>query len=143
MEKALGQPLSAQGDEQNQGSGGGAGIVLERLRRRFADFRRKHPAQTRVPEELRAAVLAAMRQGVTQTEVQRACKLTSRQLGMWQRSQGIGLVGRKRKAQQKAKIFSVTEDISREAAQARSESTRAQLELRVGDWSVSIRQLSP
>lgn len=111
-----------------------AELSLDELKRRFAKFHREHPPQTRIPDTLRGAVLAAMRQGVTPSQLRHHCGLSSKQLEQWKRS--------RRKLPVEAdlaapvpRVFSVVDDDCEGAP------TQDELELRLGGWSVSVRRV--
>lgn len=57
---------------------------LADLQRRFARFRDAHRRQTRTPDSLRSAALAALDQGVAPAELRRTCGLSWKQLQQWQ-----------------------------------------------------------
>ena len=62
---------------------GKAGAVLKQLVGRFEAFRGTHRSRARIPETLRAAVLAAIAQGADALEVMRCCRITEAQLARW------------------------------------------------------------
>lgn len=112
--------------------------VIEDLEARFAAFRRHSRPFARIPPDLREAILAAVRQGVSPGQLRRVCGLSTSQLDQWRRpapGRG-GPVAELRPA----RVFSVMD-----AAPAPSSppvATSAQgdaLELRLGPWSVSVR----
>ena len=84
--------------------------VLLRLQERFERFRRGTVRWTRVPADLRAAVLEAVRQGVTLTEVRRACGLSLSQLRLWgaaEVSERCTLPGKSTGLGDRVRVFSV------------------------------------
>ena len=117
-----------------------AGLSIEQLERRFAKFRRDHPPQTRIPDTLRGAVLAAMRHGVTPSQLRRCCGLSSTQLEQWQQGRGKTPANADLAARV-PRVFSVVGDSpaqDRGPAQAEAED---QLELRLGGWSICVRRV--
>ena len=118
-----------------------ADVIVERLSRRFMRFRRDHPPQSRIPEALRAAVLAAMRQGVAQSRLRRTCGLGSGQIDRWK--QGIA---RKptpaKRGRPRARVFEVSSETPAACATTDAVHPDQQLELRVGPWSICVRQVS-
>jgi acetyl-CoA acetyltransferase len=118
--------------------GAGANPRIERLRRDFARFRRTHPLRTRIPDSLRNAALAALQDGATESEVRRACGVTSDQIAQWAASQQAR-APRTRRHQVEPRVFPVVEDATdlRHGSEAESQ----ELELRLGSWSISVRQL--
>jgi hypothetical protein len=73
------------GGRRHPGGGESASveIEIERLRRRFEVFRRDHAPGTRIPEVLRAAVLAALDRGASDGALRRVCQASSVQLKLW------------------------------------------------------------
>jgi hypothetical protein len=73
----MGKPSQSdpnQRQRQRRRSGNGKSTsVLSDLEGRFARFRAEHPRGTRVPIDLRAAALAALREGVSAADLYRAC----------------------------------------------------------------------
>jgi hypothetical protein len=106
--------------------------ALTELAARFARFRREHPRGARVPEELRAAALASLREGVAPGALYRACGVSWGQVAAWK--------GRAPSANAEAtdvRVFSVVDESIRRAEPAIS--AGHELELRLGPWSVSVR----
>lgn len=116
----------------------GEDVAVEQLRRRFAKFRQERRSRTGFPDTLRGAVLAAMQQGVTAREVRRACGVTARQLEQWRQGRG-SVVAPVQQAVEPAQMFSVTHDALSQDGGVNAGERRQPLELRLGDWSVSIR----
>ena len=106
------------------------------LRRRFEQFRAQHPRGTRVPPELRAAVLSALARGAVPADIARACGVSWSQIRAWE--------GRRRESSTAAaedlRVFSVV-DTPPDARDAPNAAAAAgdHLELRLGQWSVSIK----
>jgi len=111
---------------------------IERLQRDFARFRRTHPLRTRIPDSLRSAALDALQNGAAESEVRRACGVTSDQIAQWTKSQP-GHAPRARLHPVEPRIFPVVEDAT--DPQHGSEVEPPELELRLGSWAVSVRQL--
>jgi len=114
---------------------------LERLRQRFAQFRREHPPQTRIPVPLREAVLAVMQRGVIPTQVRRVCGISSSQLEQWQKRHGA----RVRHAEQRrpvARVFSVVGDVPAADAEPADSGAAPELELRLAGWSIRVRAVN-
>ena len=112
---------------------------IKQLGRRFTKFRRDHPSQTRIPEALRDAVLAAVRQGVTAAELRR-CGLSPNQLEYWQKNEPeretpVDL------PVQEPQIFSVVDDEPRPTAKSAEPTREQQLELRLNGWSICIHRV--
>jgi transposase-like protein len=104
------------------------------LRRRFADFRRANAARTRVPDDLRLAVLQAFDQGASMTALRRELGMTAEQVENWRRhAAGVPLDGESAPGRSGARVFDVAD---------RSVTGEA-LELRLGGWSVVIRSTCP
>ena len=118
---------------------------VEHLRRSFVRFRREHPSRTRIPDTLRKAALRAIENGASEADVRRACGVTSDQLAQWRRHRQEGR-GRQRSGGQQSpvvaepepRIFSVIDD---EGVAGNNAEGLPDLELRLGGWSVCIRQV--
>jgi len=106
------------------------GDVLEDVRRRFARFRRTQPRGTRIPVALRAAVVSAVRQGVTRGALERTCGISSGQVTAWQREL------KRRSARPRARVFEVVDDPPAPAGAAEG---GQELALRLGPWCVTVR----
>jgi hypothetical protein len=112
---------------------------LAELAGRFARFRREQPRGARVPQELRAAVVAALGQGVAPSELQRACGVTWSQVMTWQaRHPGERGTSRSAGASQ-VRVFSVVDEPREDPAEAPESTGGRGLELRLGPWTVSVR----
>ena len=91
-------------------SGEGRSSGLAELAGRFARFRREQPRGARVPEELRAAVVAALGEGVAPSELQRACGVSWTQVMTWQ-ARHPGDRGTSRSAEgSEIRVFSVVDE---------------------------------
>ena len=112
---------------------------LAELAGRFARFRREQPRGARVPEELRAAVVAALGQGVAPSELHRACGVSWTQVITWQaRHPGERGTSRSAGASQ-VRVFSVVDEPRDDPAEAPEWMGGRGLELRLGPWTVSVR----
>lgn len=140
MERAPGRAHNGQ-----HGRGDGAWDAtsdarVEALRQRFARFRRAHEPRTRYPRNLRAAVLAALRGGVAEPELRRACGLSADQLAAWRRREQI-------EAQQDAKVtppprvFSVVDEFPGSHPDRAVPPVGEDVELFICGWAVRIRRV--
>ena len=116
----------------------GSNPRVERLRCDFAKFRRTHPLRTRIPDSLRHAALSALRSGTTESEVRQACGVTSDQLAQWRKNQQRGEPQRSLENLE-PRIFPVV-DSTADLLHA-MEPKQQDLELRIGDWAICVRQL--
>lgn len=112
--------------------------VVKELEERFAAYRRNSRRFTRVPGELRAAVMAALRQGVRPSRLRRVCGVSARQVELWRLAAGASS---SESEIQRARVFSVIDAAPPPARppQATLSGSDA-LELRLGPWSISVRQ---
>ena len=125
---------------RQRAAGPDAGV--ERLRQRFAKFRRDHPPQTRIPNILRSAVVAAVRQGVGQSKLRRACGLGSGQIERWQQIlEPTPKPGRCTQSAD-ARVFRVLDEPPTARRRIDIEQPDQPLELRLGDWSICVRQVA-
>ena len=111
--------------------------TVDELTTRFATFRRDNPRNTRIPDDLRAAVVVAIRRGVTATRLRRACGLSTSQLAQWRASARGPL--RSTPGSQHARVFSVVGEAPPRPPQPTAPPPAHDLELRLGPWSVSVR----
>ena len=134
------------GQKRKRGNSGVVGDLnvqrrVEQLRRSFAKFRREHRARTRIPDSLRDAAVAAVKSGATELEVRRACNISWGQLTQWQQNHKI----RARTyevVKPKPRVFPIVDEVPRmNVAPAVTGCVKQNLELRVGGWSVCIRQV--
>lgn len=107
---------------------------LADLSARFARFRQEHLRGARVPRDLRAAVLAALRDGVSAGELYRACGITWGQVAAWK----VASAAPPRQAAEPegpaARVFEVIDEPRHEVTSAGYD-----LEVRVGPWSLKVR----
>ena len=145
------------------GTGAAAGSPeLRRLRERFARFRQQAGRGARVPGELRAGVLMAVRQGATPGEVGRACGLSWTQLRLWgaiQRNEPGVAPPDGGTAAEGVRVFAVEDEgpkgrgtpaaVPRAPAgleaglRAIRQGEEEALELRLGRWAVTVRLVGP
>lgn len=119
-----------------RGQAGQGRAEVAELGRRFAEFRDKHPGGARIPRELRASVVAAVEQGAKLGELLRVCKLSWSQVHSWQRSD------RQASAEQigeSVRVFSVEDEARGSGGVAAASVQGQELELRLGQWMVSVR----
>lgn len=122
------------------GVGASVELELERLDRRFEQFRRSHEPGSRIPDALRAAALDAQDRGASEGDLRRACEATSKQLEQWRAQQRRGAtVGAA--AEPVARVFDVVDEPAEREAGSGSGSRAPELELRLGGWAVRISQL--
>ena len=121
------------------GSEAGPSHRVDRLRRSFAKFRRDHPSRTRIPDSLRDTALAALRSGTPESEVRRACGVTSDQLAQWRKRQEACAQTRDLDGLQ-PRVFPVVDDIAGIGMTPAGDPVQQDLELRIGGWAICIRQ---
>jgi transposase-like protein len=114
------------------------------LRRRFADFRRASAPRTRVPNDLRRAVLLAVDQGAEMTALRCELGVTAKQVEDWRRGASCAaLDGESSSGCDGARVFDVADrPVVDERVGMASNGCEA-LELRLGTWSVVIRSTCP
>jgi len=116
-------------------------VRVESLRQRFARFRHTHKPRTRYPQALRMAVLEALRSGVAELELRRACGLSADQLAAWRR-RAEEEAQQRAMVRQPARVFSVVDEIHPDVSDERALHPAGQpVELRIGGWSVCIQRL--
>ena len=125
-------PNRSRGRQQSAEGRSSAASALAELESRFARFRREQPRGARVPEELRAAVVAAVAQGVRPGELQRTCGVTWSQVMTWQARRAA-----------KVRVFSVVDEPREDPPQPSESTGGGALELRIGPWTVSVRLAGP
>jgi hypothetical protein len=113
---------------------------VERLRQDFAKFRRGHPLRTRIPDSLRNAALAALRSGTSESEMRRACGVTSDQLAQWRKHQQACTQARDLDGQT-PRVFPVVDDMAGNGMTDAGERVQQDLELRIGGWAICVRQV--
>lgn len=117
-------------------------INLEELARRFANFRARNQVITRIPDALRVDAVAALRQGIPKKVLRRSCGITTAQLTSWQQ---IGSPKKIKKAvtikNRPPRIFSVKDKNRTPHNNIEAKDNKPNLELRLGDWSICVKQL--
>jgi hypothetical protein len=117
-----------------------AGLEIEELKRKFAEFRREHRNRTRIPEALRDAALATIQRGISADEVRRACRISAGQLIRWIECQRALGQSPGEKEVERARVFPVVEEHVGDAALQGGAPELSELHLRVGGWEICIRQ---
>lgn len=117
------------------------------LRRRFTKFRDTNAPMTRVPDDLRAAVLRAIAQGTSMLELRRELGVTVKQVTDWRRHLPAALFageGEAAKCSEGARVFDVADKpvVSESPVASTSGGAGEVLELCVGAWVVVIRPRS-
>lgn len=115
---------------------------LAELAERFARFREEHPKGTRVPADLRAAALAAVRGGATGGELHRACGVAWSQIVAWKVVRRTAPAKRRLTAAEDVRVFSVVDELPVRQLEPTT-SAGPELELRLGLWSISVRLVDP
>jgi hypothetical protein len=72
------------GAESNEVSG--AERRVSQLAAQFAEFRAANTSRKQIPENLRAAVVSALDEGVTASQIRYACKVKASQIDAWRQS---------------------------------------------------------
>ncbi|MBW2736490.1 MAG: hypothetical protein JRH20_29230 [Deltaproteobacteria bacterium] len=98
-------------EREGEGDSAGASRRVEGLRRRFAKFRHEHESGTRIPDSLRHAALAALPSGNSESEVRRACGVTSNQLARWRKHWKASAEARELEVQA-PRVFPVVDDLA-------------------------------
>jgi hypothetical protein len=106
--------------------------ALVKLGERFARFRREHPRGTRIPDDLRAAALALLREMVP-ADLYRTCGISSGQVMAWKEANA------RRTQSQDVRVFSVVDEAPVGRPEPPLPAAEPALELRLGPWSVSVR----
>jgi len=109
------------------------------LRKRFARFRRAHKPHTRIPDELRAAAVAAVQRGVAPSILKMTCGVSSRQLGQWRPKTTKASVPNGNRLDDVQVLSVVEHDALPLKLTPTSSAVDQELHLRLGSWSVSIR----
>ena len=131
------------GGRRRSAEGRASASGLAELAGRFARFRREQPRGARVPAELRAAVVAALGQGVRPGELQRACGVTWSQVMTWQARRAGDQGASGSAGPTKVRVFSVVDEPREDPAEALESMGGRGLELRLGPWTVSVRLAGP
>ena len=131
--------LDSRGSRRSRRGGQSSNSSLEQLRRQFAKFRREHPPHTRIPIALRLTALTAMQHGMTRTQLLRICGVSSHQLDQWEQRH-VELSAHADVGVPDARVFSVVGDMSTGNADTADGNRDQELELRLGGWSICVRQ---
>jgi len=131
------------GNEAKTG-GMSARLRLDHLRRTFEKFRRAHRPRTRIPRELREEALEALRRGVSELDVRRACRVTPEQLEWWRRKRRRNGARTIAELDERAvRIFPVVDEeqeaVASEVTEPAAGHTAQHLELRISGWAICIR----
>jgi hypothetical protein len=110
--------------------------MLAELEKRFERFRAEHARGTRVPGALRAAALAALGKGVSAGELYRSCGVSRTQIEAWRSSRRK--IGGHETTPADVRVFSVVDREQEEPPSCVDPWESAEIELRVGPWSVRI-----
>jgi len=140
MEKSSRLVTRASSDITNQINNFRANAELQRLEKKFNEFHKNHPAQTKIPDHLRHAVLAAIENGTPVQEIRKACVITSNQIRQWQKSKATAI---KTNKLQNPRILEIQDDNQIQKIKP-DEIAPAQIhpmEIRLGGWSISINQI--
>ena len=113
--------------------------ALAELARRFAKFREERPRGSRIPEDLRAAVLRGLDQGVSYGDIQRACGVSWSQVAAWQEKHRPGRRPPEADEAPGVRVFSVVDEPRVPRPVAPNAEAFRDLELRIGPWRVSLR----
>lgn len=111
---------------------------LVALGKRFARFRREHARGTRIPDELRTAALALLREAAP-ADVYRICGISFGQVMAWKEAAA------RRPETPDVRVFSVVDEepAPRLVPSATTSAAAPTLELRFGPWAVSVRIVEP
>ena len=125
-------------EERRPQVGAGKAAALVQLGKRFARFREEHARGTRIPDELRTAALALLRE-TAPADVYRSCGISFGQVMAWKQSAA------RRPETPDVRVFSVVDEapVAPLAPRATAPAATPALELRVGPWSVSVRLVEP
>lgn len=136
---------AAGGSRRGRGAKAEGRTDLAELQRRFAAFREGHPSGTRIPDALRGLALAAIDSGTSEAEVRRVSGVTSDQVAQWRMGRA-----QKRRAFDPGHegvldgsvaplVFPVVD--SGGLGMGQTSGVSGDLELRLGGWSICIRQV--
>jgi hypothetical protein len=110
---------------------------LQQLAAAFAAYRRGNPGR-RLPQGLRAQVVAAIDAGVSKSAVGRTCKLSWSQISGWQQAAAPSArvaPAASQAAADSPRVLSVVDAGTRDDTLLDGE-----IELRIGHWRVSLRR---
>ena len=112
--------------------------IVDALRTEFDAFRSAHPRGTHVPKRLCSGVANALEEGIAMGVLHAACGISWGQGQRWQAAARKGRIAENSTAKTsatEAQVFTVREPVAEQTAPP----APANLELRMGQWSVSIR----
>lgn len=112
--------------------GGDEPSALVALGKRFARFRREHPRGTRIPDDLREAALALLRE-VAPADLYRSCSISFGQVMSWKEAKA------RRAESQDLRVFSVVDEAPAGRPEPALAAAEPALELRLGPFAVSVR----
>ena len=120
---------------------GEVGLRIAGLRRNFARFRRTNSPRTRIPDGLRQATLDVLDSGIEESEVRRACGVTSDQVAQWRKNPQARDLERSLQRQE-LRVFPVVDDFASagHGGEPAPQKQDLELDLRLGDWTLCIRQ---
>lgn len=114
------------------------------LRKRFSQFRRENVGGTRIPDELRQAVLEALEGGASISTLRRELGLTASQVADWKRHRPATPAKPVPPAPvQPARVFGLTQASCNGEQASVPGGGPESLELRLGAWSIVIRPSCP
>jgi hypothetical protein len=119
------------------------GQPLAEVARRFAQFRSRRSRGARVPDELRAAALAALERGVRPAELERYCGVRWSQLVAWRVGRRAAPVGPRAKKVPEVRAFAVIDEEATSRPPPVSRPAEEELELKLGPWSLTLRLSEP
>lgn len=116
--------------------------MLAALAERYSRFRQEHPRGARIPVELRTATLAALDAGVSTGELYKSCGVSWSQVVTWQgRSSSASQAAMDEDGPTDVRVFSVVDAPAVDGGEAKATADgEAELELRLGPWSVTVRR---
>ena len=122
------------------GKAKGSQDVLDQVRLSFEEFRRANKPRTRIPDDLRRAVVDALAQGVSMSALRRTCALGSKQIADWQlRPRNV----HQGDSCEPSRVFEVADE-ARAPEQSGIDGQRCTdaLEVRLGGWAITIRNVA-
>jgi len=114
---------------------------LKQLRGRFEAFRSTNPRTANIPVPLRKGVVELLREGVTRSAVERCCGVSWTQMDQWTQLYRPRQRSRNAPSSRPARVLSVIDNEQHSSVGA-SAPLLQPLELRLGDWSVTVRPSS-
>lgn len=123
-----------QGQQRSWSDADPLSATTSALKRRFDVFRRHNRSRARIPDGLRASVLAAVAGGISVEEVCRSCAISSSQIERWRECQGEGRTNGGGSAVAEPKVLSVVD-----GSAADSGGEAAEISVTVGKWHMTVR----